>query len=262
MTKDPTLCRAVLSADSLLKMHGFANPNRFLSLARPLTTIFLILGVGLVGIALLWGLIFAPADRLMGETVRIIYIHVPAAWLGMAGWTSIAIASIVELVWKHPLAGIAARASALPGAFFTAICLITGAIWAKPTWGTWWVWDGRLTSMFVLLLLYFGYMALAREAQAQAAAGQSGVARIASIFAIVGVINIPIINRSVEWWNSLHQPASITVGKSSIDTAFFAPLAVAVIGFTLLFGAIILMRMRQLLAGIRIEAKLRRRATT
>lgn len=241
-------------------MHGFANPNRFLSLARPLTLIFLVSGLALIGVALAWGLFFAPADRLMGDTVRIIYIHVPAAWLGMAGWTSIAIASIMELVWKHPLAGVAARASAVPGAFFTAICLVTGAIWAKPTWGTWWVWDGRLTSMFVLLLLYLGYMALAREAQSQAAAGRTGTARIASIFGIVGIINVPIINRSVEWWNSLHQPASITAGKSAIDGAFLWPLGIAVIGFTLLFAAIILMRMRQLLADIRTEAKMRRRA--
>jgi heme exporter protein C len=241
-------------------MHGFANPNRFLSIARPLTLILLVSGLMMVACALIWGMFYAPADRLMGDTVRIIYIHVPAAWLGMAGWTSIAIASVMELVWKHPLAGIAARASAVPGAFFTAICLITGAIWAKPTWGTWWVWDGRLTSMFVLLLLYLGYMALAREAQSQAAAGRTGAARIASIFGIVGVINIPIINRSVEWWNSLHQPASITAGKSSIDGAFLLPLTIAVLGFTLLFAAIILMRMRQLLADIRTEAKMRRRA--
>ncbi len=241
-------------------MHGFANPNRFLSLARPLTLIFLVSGLALISCGLVWGFFFAPADRLMGETVRILYIHVPAAWLGMAGWTSIAIASVVELVWKHPLAGVAARASAVPGVFFTAICLATGSIWAKPTWGTWWVWDGRLTSMFVLLLLYLGYLALAKEAQSQAAAGRTGAARIASIFGIVGVINIPIINRSVEWWNSLHQPASITAGKSSIDGVFLWPLSLAVIGFTLLFAAIILMRMRQLLADIRTEAKLRRRA--
>lgn len=241
-------------------MHGFANPNRFLAIARPLTLILLVSGLVMVACALIWGIFYAPADRLMGDTVRIIYIHVPAAWLGMAGWTSIAIASVMELVWKHPLAGIAARASAVPGAFFTAICLITGAIWAKPTWGTWWVWDGRLTSMFVLLLLYLGYLALAREAQSQAAAGRTGATRIASIFGIIGVINIPIINRSVEWWNSLHQPASITAGKSSIDGAFLLPLSIAVLGFTLLFAAIILMRMRQLLADIRTEAKMRRRA--
>ena len=120
-----------------------------------------------------------PPDRLMGETVRILFIHVPSAWLGMAGWTTIAIASLVELVWRHPLAGIAARAAAVPGAVFTAICLATGSIWGRPTWGTWWVWDGRLTSFLVLLFLYFGYIALADAAQRDAAAGAAAASRIA-----------------------------------------------------------------------------------
>ncbi|MEM1131401.1 MAG: heme ABC transporter permease CcmC [Pseudomonadota bacterium] len=241
-------------------MHGFANPNRFLSIAKPLTPFLLVSGIALVAIALWMGLFATPADRLMGETVRIMYIHVPAAWLGMAGWTSIAIASLVELVWRHPLAGIAARASALPGAFFALICLITGAIWARPTWGTWWVWDGRLTSMLVLFLLYLGYMAIAAEAQKEAAAGRSGTARIAAIFGMVGAISVPIVNRSVEWWNSLHQPASISVGKTAIDAAFLWPLAISVLGFSLIFGALILLRMRQLLAEIRVEARMRRKA--
>lgn len=241
-------------------MHGFANPNRFLSIARPLTPILLVCGIILAAISLWMGLFNTPADRLMGETVRIMYIHVPAAWLGMAGWTSIAIASLIELVWRHPLAGIAARASALPGAFFALICLITGSIWAKPTWGKWWVWDGRLTSMLVLFLLYLGYMAIAAEAQREAAAGRTGTARIAAIFGMVGAINVPIVNRSVEWWNSQHQSASISVGKSAIDPAFLWPLGIAVLGFSLIFGALVLLRMRQLLAEIRIEARLRRKA--
>ena len=247
-------------ADALLLMHGFANPTRFLSIARPLTPALLVTGVIMVAIALFLGLFNAPADRLMGDTVRILYIHVPAAWLGMAGWTSIAIASLVELVWRHPLAGIAARASALPGAFFCALCLATGSIWARPTWGTWWVWDGRLTSMLVLLFLYLGYMALADASQKDAAAGRNGTGRVAAIFGLVGAVNVPIINRSVVWWNSLHQPASITMGKSAIDPAFLWPLGMAVIGFSLIFGAIVLMRMRTLLADIRIEARMRRLA--
>ncbi|AOF99897.1 MAG: heme ABC transporter permease CcmC [Blastomonas fulva] len=241
-------------------MHGFANPTRFLSIARPLTPALMVTGLIMVAIALFLGLFNAPADRLMGETVRILYIHVPAAWLGMAGWTSIAIASLVELVWRHPLAGIAARASALPGAFFCALCLATGSIWARPTWGTWWVWDGRLTSMLVLLFLYLGYMALADASQKDAAAGRNGTGRVAAIFGLIGAINVPIINRSVVWWNSLHQPASITMGKSAIDPAFLWPLGMAVIGFSLIFGAIVLMRMRTLLADIRIEARMRRLA--
>ncbi len=241
-------------------MHGFANPTRFLSIARPLTPILLWLGVALVAVSFYMGLFTTPADRLMGETVRILYVHVPAAWLGMAGWTSIAIASIVELVWRHPLAAIAARASALPGAFFAALCLITGSIWAKPTWGAWWVWDGRLTSMLVLFFLYLAYMALARESQSEAMAGRSGMSRIAAIFGIVGAVNIPIINRSVVWWNSQHQPPSITMGQSSIDPVFLWPMAIAVLGFSLIFGALVLMRMRSMLAEIRIEGRLRRKA--
>jgi heme exporter protein C len=179
----------------------------------------------------------------------------------MAGWTTIAVASLVELVWRHPLAALAARAAAVPGCVFTAICLVTGSIWARPTWGTWWVWDGRLTSFLVLLFLYFGYLALADAAQRQSASGSGGGSRILAIYGLVGAINIPIINRSVVWWNSLHQPPSITMGKSAIDPAFLWPLLIAMLGFSCLFGGVILARMRTLLAGIQAEARLRRKAT-
>ena len=236
-------------------MHGFANPRRFLSLAGWLTPLLLAGGLVLTAVALLWGLFHAPADRLMGDTVRILFIHVPAAWLGMGGWTAIAIASLAFLVWRHPLAAIAARAAAVPGMVFTAICLATGSIWGRPTWGTWWVWDGRLTSMLVLLFLYFGYIALS-----QAVAREGGSSRIPAIFGLVGAINIPIINRSVVWWNSLHQPPSITMGKSAIDPAFLWPLGLATLGFSLLFGGIVLARMRALLADIQAEARIRRKA--
>jgi len=240
-------------------MHGFANPARFLRLARLFMPWLLGVGMLLAGGALLYGLFFAPADRLMGETVRILYIHVPMAWLGMAGWTTIAIASLVELVWRHPLAGVAARAAAVPGATFTAICLLTGSIWARPTWGTWWVWDGRLTSFLILLFLYFGYIALAGAAQKDAVQG-SGSSRICAIFGLVGAINIPIINRSVVWWNSLHQPPSITLGKSTIDPAFLWPLLIAALGFSCIFGGVMLARMRGLLADIQYESRMRRKA--
>ena len=236
-------------------MHGFANPTRFLKLARWLTPLLLCSGLIVASAALAWGLLAVPPDRLMGETVRILFIHVPAAWLGMGGWTAIAIASLVELVWRHPLATIAARAAAVPGAAFTAICLLTGSIWARPTWGTWWVWDGRLTSFLVLLFLYFAYIALAGAAERDGASS-----RIPAIFGLVGAINVPIINRSVVWWNSLHQPPSITIGKSAIDPAFLWPLLAATIGFSLLFGGIVLARMRMLLADIQAEARLRRKA--
>jgi heme exporter protein C len=236
-------------------MHGFANPTRFLKLAKWLTPLLLLSGLTLVAISLVWGLYYVPPDRLMGETVRILFIHVPSAWLGMGGWTAIAISSLVYLVWKHPLAAISARAAAVPGMVFTALCLATGSIWGRPTWGTWWEWDGRLTSMLVLLFLYFGYIALS-----QAVAREGVSPRIAAIFGLVGAINIPIINRSVVWWNSLHQPASISIGKSAIDPAFLVPLAIAVVGFSLLFGGVVLARMRALLADFQAESRLRRMA--
>ncbi len=241
-------------------MHGFANPARFLRIARWLTPLLLLSGIAITGAALTWGFWQVPPDRLQGETVRILFIHVPAAWLGMGGWTALAVASLAQLVWRHPLAGIAARAIAVPGAVYTAICLITGSLWGRPAWGSWWVWDGRLTSMLVLLFLYFGYLALADAAQRD---GQ-GETRVAAIFGLVGAINLPIINRSVVWWNSLHQPPSITMsafgGKSAIDAAFLWPLLAATIGFSLIFGGVVLARMRTILADIQAEARLRRMA--
>jgi len=236
-------------------MHAFANPARFLKLARWLTVPLLLAGLLLAGGALAWGYFVVPPDRLMGETVRILFIHVPAAWLGMAGWMAIAVASLTELVWRHPLAAIAARAAAVPGAVFTAICLVTGSIWGRPTWGTWWVWDGRLTSMLVLLFLYLGYIALTG-----AISRDGGSSRIPAIFGLVGAVNVPIINRSVVWWNSLHQPPSITMGESSIDPVFLWPLLIGTLGFSLLFGGVVLARMRMILADIQAEARLRRKA--
>ena len=241
-------------------MHGFANPARFLRIARPLTPLMLLAGLVLAGTALGLGMWHVPPDRLQGETVRILFIHVPAAWLGMAGWMVIAGASFAELVWRHPLAGITARAAAVPGAVFTAICLVTGSLWGRPTWGTWWEWDGRLTSMLVLLFLYFAYIALA-DAAARAGGGPSGgQGRMAAIFGMFGAVNIPIIHYSVLWWNSLHQPPSLTMGKSAIDAVFLYPLLGATLGFMLIFGGVVLARMRMILADTQAEARLRRKA--
>ncbi len=236
-------------------MHGFANPKRFLALAGWLTPLLLVGGVVLTAAALAWGFTQVPPDRLMGETVRIIFIHVPTAWLGMGGWTAIAISSLVYLVWRHPLAAIAARGAAVPGLAFTLICLVTGSIWGRPTWGTWWVWDGRLTSMLVLAFLYIAYIVLGQAAEREGVS-----ARIPAIFGLLGAINIPIINRSVVWWNSLHQPPSITMGKSAIDGVFLAPLLAAVVGFSMIFAGVVLARMRAILADMQAEARLRRRA--
>ena len=237
-------------------MHRFANPARFLRIARWITPVALALGLMLTGAGLYIGLFASPPDYQQGESVRIMYVHVPAAWLGSGGYLGLAIASAAALVWRHPLATVAARAIAPVGAAFTAICLMSGSLWGKPTWGTYWVWDARLTSMLVLLFLYLGYLALS------ASEGERGGERKgAAILALVGVINLPIIKYSVEWWNTLHQGSSIRLaGKSTVAAEMLTPLLLSVAGFTLLFAAIVLMRMRAMLAEQRVEARSRRLA--
>lgn len=239
-------------------MHAFANPARFLNLARPLTPVLFWSGMLLIVAGCLAGLFMVPADYLQGDSFRILYVHVPSAWLGMGGWTGIAIAGIMQIVWRHPLAGVAGRAIAVPGALFTAICLATGSIWGRPTWGTWWEWDGRMTSMLVLLFLYFGYIALA-SASADSRE-QGGVSRVTAIYGLVGAVNIPIIKYSVVWWNSLHQAPSITLRGSAIDSSMLWPLGLTVLGFSLWFGAVVLIRMRAILATNKVEARMRRMA--
>ncbi len=162
---------------------------------------------------------------------------------------------MAEIVWRHPLASIAGRAAAIPGAFFAALCLATGSLWGRPAWGTWWEWDGRLTSMLVLLFLYLGYIALSG-----AAAREWASSRIPAIFGLVGVINVPVIHYSVLWWYSIHQRPSFSVGGSTMAPEFRWPLIAATIGFSCLFAAVVLMRMRALLAEAQAEARLRRRA--
>ena len=236
-------------------MHIYANPARFLRLARPLTGWLGWGGAVLIAAALAGGLFLSPEDYLQGESVRIMYVHVPSAWLGMGGWTGIAIASLMQLVWRHPLAAVAARAVAVPGMLFTAICLVTGSLWGRPTWGTYWEWDGRMTSMLVLLFLYIGYIALG-EADRE----RGGEGRITAIFGLVGAVNIPIIHYSVLWWNTLHQGQSISIvrGTSTIDGSLLWPLLVSAVGFSLWFGAVVLMRMRAQLARQKVEARLKR----
>ncbi len=239
-------------------MHVYANPARFLKIARPLTAWLGGLGIALIALALMVGMFLAPPERYQGETVRIIYLHVPAAWLGMAGWTGIAVSSLMQLVWRHPLAAVAGRAIAVPGAVFTLICLVTGSLWGRPAWGTYWEWDGRMTSMLVLLFLYLGYMALAGAEREK-----DGEGRLTAIFGLVGAVNLPIIHYSVIWWNTLHQGQSISLVRrsSTIDASMLWPLLVSALGFSLLFGAIVLMRMRTELARTKVEARLRRMAS-
>ena len=237
-------------------MHFLANPARFLRIAKPASNILLVAGLVLAGAGIVGGLTLSPPDYLQGETVRILYVHVPSAWLGMAGWMGIAAASVSQLVWRHPLASIAGRAIAPAGATFAALCLITGSIWGRPTWGTWWEWDGRLTSMLILFFLYLGYIALA-----SAEKERGGEGRLAAIFGLVGAINLPIIHYSVLWWRTLHQGPSIGVRGSSIDSSIAWPLYFTLLGFTAIFAAVALMRMRAELAETKVEARLRRAAS-
>ncbi len=231
-------------------MWSFANPTRFLNFADAVIpwlagAVFVLLGIGLY-----LSFFVAPPDYQQGETVRIMFVHVPAAWLAMFGYTLIAIASVGSLIWRHPLADVAAKAAAPIGATFTLIALVTGSLWGKPMWGTYWVWDARLTSMLVLFLLYLGLIALWQSIEEPGRAG-----RAAAILALVGFVNVPIIKFSVDWWNTLHQPASIIrAGGPTIDASLLAPLLVMALGFTLLFVLLHLLAMRAEIIRRRVQA--------
>ena len=230
--------------------HRFANPARFSRIAARVlpwsTTATIILFV----VGLYFALFASPADYQQGDTVRIMYVHVPSAWIAMGCYTFIALMSAIALIWKHPLADIAARAAAPLGAGFTLIVLITGSLWGKPTWGTWWVWDARLTSVLVLFFLYLGHIALTNAFDNP----QRG-ARAAAVLALVGFVNIPIIKFSVDWWNTLHQPASVTrLDEPAIDPAMLTPLLLMALAFLLYFITMLLVRMRSDLNAARARA--------
>ena len=216
-----------------------ANPTRFIALTQrvlPLLAVATALAFA-VGLYLAW---FAPDDYQQGATVKIMFIHVPNAWLAMAVWGVMSIASIGTLVWRHPLADVAAKAAAPLGAAFTFLALLTGSLWGRPMWGTYWVWDARLTSVLVLFLMYLGVMALWRTAVDTSRAG-----RAAAILTLVGAINLPIIKFSVDWWNTLHQPASVfRPGGPTIDPSILTPLIVMALAFLLLFVTLHLAAMR------------------
>ncbi len=221
-------------------MHIFANPKRFVRLAdRILPWV-----IAIMVISFAWGLysalIASPPDREQGEGVRIMYIHVPSAWMAMFTYVVIAAASAAALIWRHPLALIAGKAAAPIGALYTFLALATGALWGKPMWGTYWVWDGRLTSVLFLLFLYIGYMAIWRAMDDEEKAG-----RAASILALVGVINLPIIKFSVDWWSTLHQPASvIRLDGPTIHSDLLTPLLVMALAFHSYFIVVFLWRMK------------------
>jgi heme exporter protein C len=229
----------------------FSNPAKFEALAKTAGPIAFWIFAACAVFGLVNGLLFAPAEQYQGESARIMYVHVPAAWMAMGSYSFIALMSLVAFVWRHSLADVAARSAALPGAVFTALALFTGAVWGKPTWGAYWVWDARLTSMLLLLFIYFGYMAVW-----QAVPEQARAARFARILALVGFINIPIIKFSVDWWNSLHQPASIIRADGpTIDASMLWPLFAMIIAYTALFTWLVFLGMRADLARQRIEKR-------
>jgi heme exporter protein C len=212
-------------------MQRFANPYRFFQIADKLLPFLWVATVLAFVTALYFAFFNSPPDYQQGETVRIMYVHVPSASLALFVYVLMALASAVALIWKHPLADMAAKAAAPLGAGFCFLALATGSIWGKPMWGTWWVWDARLTSMFVLMLLYLGYIAVWRTFDDQRRA-----ADLARIVALVGVINIPIVKFSVDWWNTLHQPAStLRRNGPAIHETILWPLGLMFLAFTLLF---------------------------
>ncbi|MAY28077.1 MAG: heme transporter HemC [Aurantimonas sp.] len=226
-----------------------ANPTRFLELSGRLQPWLYALALIALAVGLTLGF-RAPPDYQQGATVQIMFIHVPFAWLSMMIWTVMSVSALGTLVWRHPLADVAVKAAAPIGAVFTALALITGSIWGRPMWGTWWVWDARLTSVFILFLMYLGLIALTRALDEP---GRS--AKAAAILVLVGFVNIPIIKFSVDWWNTLHQSASvIRVDGPAMPPVFLIPLLVSAAGFTLLFFALHLTAMRTEVLRRRVAA--------
>jgi heme exporter protein C len=228
----------------------FANPARFMAFSAWATPIFGVFAAVLFAIGLPWAYSFSPADYQQGETVRIMYVHVPAAWMSLIVYAMMGGASFVSLVWRHALADVAARAAAPIGATFAAICLITGSIWGAPTWGTWWEWDGRLTSMLVLFLIYLGYIALWAAVDDEEKAG-----RFAAILCLVGLINLPIIKFSVDWWATLHQGSIFQGASMSVDPSMVGPLMTMFAAYGALFATLLLVNMRAAIQRRRVEAQ-------
>lgn len=237
-------------------LHRFANPGQFLRLSGALLPWVTVGALVLTTVGIVWGLFFSPADWQQGDAVRIMYVHVPFAWLASGGYMALAIASLFSLVWRHPLADLAAVEIGPVGALFTGLCLATGSLWGKPMWGAWWVWDARLTSVLVLFFLYLGHIALVRAFDDPTRGYRAG-----AILALVGVINLPIIKFSVDWWNTLHQPDTITLtGAPTMYIAMLWPLLFTTLGFTLAFAAITMARLRAAVMERRIRALLMARA--
>jgi len=222
-----------------MRISELANPSRFLRVAN-LAIPWLGGATVIVFAFAIYRAMLAPDDYQQGATVKIMFLHVPSAWLGMLCWGLMTIAALGTLVWRHPLADVAAKAAAPLGAAFTLLCLVTGSLWGRPEWGTYWVWDARLTSELILFLLYLGVIALWRTVE-----DASRAARAVAILTLVGAIDLPIIKFSVDWWNTLHQGASVfRLGGSTIDPTILIPLLLMATAFTLLFVTLLLAAMR------------------
>ncbi|MEM8811117.1 MAG: heme ABC transporter permease [Pseudomonadota bacterium] len=238
-----------------MQITELANPTRFLSISSRLMPFLVVATVVAFAVGLYMAFFVAPPDYQQGETVRIMFIHVPSAWLAMFCYTVMSISALGTLVWKHPLADVSAKAAAPIGAVFTFLALTTGSLWGKPMWGTWWVWDARLTSVLILFLMYLGLIALWQAFDDQVAAG-----KLAAKVILVGFINIPIIRFSVDWWNTLHQPASVVrLDGPTIHESILWPLLVMALAFSLLFLALHLAAMRTEIMARRVR-RLRRLA--
>ncbi len=227
----------------------FANPTRFLRLVNRILPWMAALTVLLFMVGFLRSA-YAPDDYQQGATVKIMFLHVPAAWLGMMAWGVMSIAALGTLVWRHPLADVANKSAAPLGAAFTFVCLVTGSLWGRPMWGTYWVWDARLTSVLVLFLLYLGVLALYWTAE-----DPNRGSRAAAVLTLVGAVNIPIIRFSVDWWNTLHQPASLVrMGGPAIDPSILWPLLIMAVAFTFLFFTLHLAAMRNEILRRRVRS--------
>lgn len=238
-------------------LHRFANPGRFLRLSGAVLP-WLAAAAILLGVAgLVWGAFFAPADWQQGQAARIMYVHVPAAWIALWGYVALAACSAASLVWRHPLADLAAVEIGPVGAAFAAVCLISGSLWGRPMWGAWWVWGARLTSMLVLFFLYLGHIALVRAFDDP----QRGY-RAGAILAVIGIVDLPIIHFSVVWWNTLHQGNSISLFHApSIYISMLWPLVLATLGYSAGFAAIVLTRLRAAVLERRLASLLLTKAT-
>jgi len=220
--------------------HKLGSPKWFFGIATRLMPWLLAGGILLLVAGIVWGLAFAPRDYLQGNSYRIIFIHVPTAFLAQSVYIMMAVAAVVTLVWRMKLADVFVKAVAPVGLVLTFLALFTGAVWGKPTWGTWWIWDARLTSMLILLFLYGGVIALDRAIN-----DEKSAARAVAVLVLVGVVNIPIIKYSVEWWNTLHQPATFKLTeKPSMPADMWVPLLLSVLGLYLLFGWLACLRMQ------------------